>query len=309
MMYNQQISFVEQVVKMSTSPPPRLILETLLPHLKVAAAYAHQIQRSLTALPDKQGGDNLFATALTDADLAIQNLVEVVLLGTFPEIRFYGEEHEQSRNTKYFRSIELGPQDDYLVTLDPIDGTRFYLDGHSNYQIILSVLNTDDFEAVLAISPAQHTYFYALRGEGAFKGTLEMNLDDCKPLQVKSSSKTVFLGFGMSDLASALNAQYEVIDIANDYSGDIQIANFNSVLSGHLAGAIIKSGQFIDSAAIAFLAKEAGCIVTTPDGSRLPPLHTCKNYRRSGLIVATESTVHQDLLKVALQYGDLFNRF
>jgi 3'-phosphoadenosine 5'-phosphosulfate (PAPS) 3'-phosphatase len=34
----------------------------------------------------------------------------------------------------------LGDKNDYLVTLDPIDGTQFYLDGHSNYQIILSVL-------------------------------------------------------------------------------------------------------------------------------------------------------------------------
>lgn len=284
---------------MSTTSTPRLILETLLPHLKVAAAYADQIQSRLTALPDKQSGDNFFAAALTDADLAIQNLVEVVLLGTFPQIRFYGEEHEQSRNTKYFRSIELGEQDDYLVTLDPIDGTRFYLDGHSNYQIILSVLNVDDFEAVIAISPAQNIYFYALRGEGAFQGTLEMNLEDCTPLKVTSDSKTVLLGLGMSDLAPALKKQYQVIDIASDYSSDIQIANLNSILTGHLCGAMIKSGNFIDAAALAFLMKEAGWIVATLDGSKVPPLHTCKNYKLPGLIVATP-TAYQHLLKAAL---------
>ncbi|MDF5723911.1 MAG: inositol monophosphatase family protein [Rhizonema sp. PD37] len=284
---------------MSTTSTPRLLLETLLPHLKVAAAYAHQIQSRLIALPDKQSGDNFFAAALTDADLSIQNLVEVVLLGTFPQIRFYGEEHEQSRNTKYFRSIELGEQNDYLVTLDPIDGTRFYLDGHSNYQIILGVLNADDFEAVIAISPAQNIYFYALKGEGAFQGTLSMNLEDCTPLQVTSDSKTVLLGLGMSDLAPALKQHYQVIDIASDYSSDIQITNLNSILTGHLCGAMIKSGNFIDSAALAFLMKEAGWIVTTLDGSEVPPLHTCKNYRLPGLIVATPS-VHQHLLEAAL---------
>ena len=284
---------------MSTTSTPRLILETLLPHLKVAAAYADQIQSRLTALPDKQSGDNFFAAALTDADLAIQNLVEVVLLGSFPQIRFYGEEHEQSRNTKYFRSIELGEQNDYLVTLDPIDGTRFYLDGHSNYQIILGVLNADDFEAVIAISPAQNIYFYALRGEGAFQGTLEMNLEDCTPLQVTSDSKTVFLGLGMSDLVPALKQQYQVIDIGYDYSSDIQIANLNSILTGHLCGAVIKSGNFIDAAALAFLMKEAGWIVTTLDGSKVPPLHTCKNYKLPGLIVATP-TAYPHLLAAAL---------
>lgn len=282
---------------------PRLIIETLLPHLKVAAAYAHQIQRSLTALPDKPNDDNFFAAALTDADLAIQNFVEVLLLGTFPDIRFYGEEYEQSRNTKYFRSIELGPQDDYLVTLDPIDGTRFYLDGHSNYQIILSVLNADDFEAVLAISPAQNLYFYALRGEGAFKGSLEMNLGDCTPLQVASSNNTVLLGLGMSDLAPALKTQYDVIDLTTDYSRDIQVLNINSILTGELAGAVTKSGQFIDAAAIAFLAKQAGWIVSTLDGSPVPPLYTCKDYRLPGLIIAAESTVHQHIVQAALERG------
>ncbi|MBO3461456.1 inositol monophosphatase family protein [Aetokthonos hydrillicola Thurmond2011] len=281
---------------MSTTPTPRVILETLLPHLKVAAGYARQIQSRLTALPDKAGGDNVFATALTDADLAIQNLVEVVLLGTFPEIRFYGEEHEQSRNTKYFRSIELGSHDDYLVTLDPIDGTRFYLDGHSNYQIILTVLNTDDYEAVLAISPAENIYFYALRGEGAFSGSLEMNLKDCTPLQIKPHGKRVFLGFKMSHLAPPLKGQYEVISIDTDYSNNFQTPNLNNLLTGDFCGAVTRSGNFIDGGALAFLAREAGFIVTTLEGYDLPPLHTCVDYKLPGLIVANSREVHKDLL-------------
>ncbi|MEC4818471.1 MAG: inositol monophosphatase family protein [Scytonema sp. PMC 1069.18] len=284
---------------MQTTPTPRLILKTLLPHLKVAAAYAQRIQSRLTALPDKEGGDNFFAAALTDADLSIQNLVEVVLLGTFPEIRFYGEEHEQSRNTKYFRSLELGVQDDYLVTLDPIDGTKFYLDGHSNYQIILSVLNADDYEAVLAISPAQNTYAYAIRGEGAFQGTLEMDLENCTSLQITSSKPTILLGWGMSQLVPALSEYYQVIDVARDYSSNIQIPNLNGILSGELAGAAIRSGNLIDGAALAFLAREAGCLVTTLDGSKVPPLHTCHDYKLPGLIVATSTEVHQHLLKAA----------
>ncbi|NEQ65757.1 MAG: inositol monophosphatase family protein, partial [Symploca sp. SIO2D2] len=89
---------------MSSKPTPRLILETLLPHLRMAAVYARQIQPMIGALPSKDEGDNFFAAALTDADLAVQNLVEVVLLGSFPDISFYGEEYEISGNTKYFRS-------------------------------------------------------------------------------------------------------------------------------------------------------------------------------------------------------------
>lgn len=89
---------------MSNTLTPRLILETLLPQLKVAAGYARNLQPQIAALPAKEKGNNFFAAALTDADLAIQNLIEVALLGAFPQIRFYGEEFEQSRNTKIGRA-------------------------------------------------------------------------------------------------------------------------------------------------------------------------------------------------------------
>ncbi len=295
----------------TTAPTARLILETLLPHLKAAAAYARSLQAKIAILPAKGESENFFAAALTDADLAIQNLVEVVLLGNFPEIHFYGEEYESSRNTKYFRATELGTENDYLIALDPIDGTKFYMDGHSNYQIIFSILNRDDFEAVVAISPAQNVYFYALRGEGAFQGTLEMNLEACTPVRLTSPAPHILLGWGMDSLAPALKEQYQVIDVANDYSSDVQIPNLNGILSGELSGAVISSGKFIDGAALAFLAREAGCIVTTFDGSTLPPpgcivttfdgstlppLHTCKDYSLPGLIVATSASVHQHLL-------------
>lgn len=278
-----------------TQPTPRLILETLLPHLRVAAAYAHQIQTKIVAHPAKTA-DNFFAAALSDADLSIQTLVEVALLGSFPNVRFYGEEYEQSYNTKYFRAIDLGEKDDYLVTLDPIDGTQFYLDGHSNYQIILSILNWDDYEAVISIAPAQQTYCYALRGQGCWQGNLDMPLDACTPLRVGETSPTILLGWGLEALVPKLSSQFQVIDVATSYSKAVQIPNFSGMLNGELSGAIVRTGQWIDSAALAFLAQETGFIVTTYKGDPPPPLHTCQNYRRAGLVMAANPTVHQQLL-------------
>ena len=284
---------------MSNIPTPFSILETLLPYLKVAAAYARQIQPAIAALPVKDQGENFFAAALTDADLAVQNFMEVALLGTFPQLRFYGEEYERSSNTKYFRAIDLGPEGDYLVTLDPIDGTKFYQDGHSNYQIILSILNRDNYEAAIALSPAENAYYYALRGEGAFKGTLDVGLQACASLRIAQPKPVVLLGWGMGLLAPILRKYYEVVDVATSYSPKVQIPNFNGIFNGEIAGAVLNYGQFIDGAALAFIAREAGCIVTTHSGSPLPPLHTCKDYRFSGLIVASSATVHQHLVEAA----------
>ena len=276
---------------------PRTILETLLPHLKAAAGYARFLQPKIAALPDKDGGDSFFSAALTEADLAIQNFVEVALLGHFPNIRFYGEEYKSSPNTKYFRAVDFGEKDDYLVTLDPIDGTKFYIDGHSNYQIILGILNTDDYEAVIAISPKEDTYFYALRGNGAFTGNLKMDLSECTPLKVDSLAlPNILLGTAMSSLKPALQDKYNIINAVDDYSSSVQRPNLNAILSGGLCGAVKRFGQFIDGGALAFLAREAGCKVTLMDGSALPTLSSCSDYKLPGLIIATSESIHQDIL-------------
>lgn len=280
---------------MSAHPTPRQILATLLPHLRVAAGYARHIQGKIAAQPEKSDAATPFGAALTDADLSIQTFVEVALLGTFPNLRFYGEEHAKSYNTKYFRAIDLGPAGDYLVTLDPIDGTLFYMDGHDNYQIILTVLNADDFEAALAISPAQDCYYYALRGQGTHTGPLSADLEDCAPLTI-TPGQHIFLGTQMAPLKAKLGDRYPVISVSEDYSPETGIPNVNGLIAGDLGGVVLAAGQFIDGAALAFLAREAGCIVTTHDGSALPPLHACDNYRTPGLVMASSAAVHRDLL-------------
>lgn len=288
---------------MSINSSPREIITTLLPHLRIAAGYARQIQTRINTLPAKDEGDNFFATALTDADPSIQTLVEIALLANFPQIRFHGEEYEQSHNTKYFRSMELGDRDDYLITLDPIDGTRFYLDGHDNYQIILSILNVDDFEAVIAISPSQDCYYYALRDQGTYYGKLDLDLDACTQLKITNPKPAILLGWGMAYLKPALVDKYKVIDLENCYSSEIKFPNYNGIFSGDLIGWVTKKGKFIDSAALAFMAKEMGCLVTSFDGSSLPPLHTCKDYSYNGAIVAANPTVHQDLMAACKQFN------
>jgi len=288
---------------MSSQPSPRKILQTLLPHLRVAAGYAQQIQNKIISLPDKDAGGNFLSAALTDADLSIQTLVEVALLGTFPELHFYGEEYEKSRNTKYFTSTKLGTKDNYLITLDPIDGTKYYLDGFNNYQIILGILNESHYEALITVSPAQDCYYYTLKDRGVFKGKLEQDLNECQPLEITNPSPHILLGWGMAHLKPALQDKYRVIDIENSYSSSQQFPNYNGIFSGDLIGWITKRGKFIDSAALAFMAQENGCIVTGLDGLPLPPLYTCKNYSYEGAIIANSPQLHQDLLAACQKFA------
>ncbi len=291
---------------MSSQFSPEQILQTLLPHLRVAAGYAQHIQNKITSLPAKEAGDNILSAALSDADLSIQTLVEVALLGTYPDLAFYGEEYEQSRNTKYFSSTKLNSSN-YLITLDPIDGTQYYLDGFDNYQIILGILNADTYEAVIALSPAQNCYYYTIKGRGVFKGNLDQDLVDCQPLAITNPQPSILLGWGMAYLKPALldkySAKYQVIDLENCYSSSIKFPNYNGIFSGDLIGWVTKRGKFIDSAALAFMAQENGCIVTGLDGFPLPLLRTCKDYSYDGAIVASTAQLHQDLLAACQKFA------
>ena len=280
-------------------PTPREILEALLPNLKVAAGYAAKIQASIGAQPDKVAPENnFFAEALTDADLSIQTFIEVTLLSLFPDIRFYGEEFEKTYNSKYFRSIELCPQDDYLATLDPIDGTRFYMDGHPNYQIILTVLNADEFEAVIALSPALDRFYYSLRGQGTFFGTLADDLDSCQPLTIDTPKNQVILSWTLDYLAEPLRKDFSVSSVQPDYSRDVAIPNTNGLLTGDLTGSILAAGKFIAGGALSWMAKEMGYMITDHQGNPLPKLSDCKNYQWPGVVIGSSPEVHQKLVDV-----------
>lgn len=283
-------------MKSITAPSPRQILEALWPSCQIAAAYAREIQGRIRAQPEKAGTDNLFAAALTDADLSIQTLIEVALLATFPTLRFYGEEDARSYNAPYFRSRTLGPAGDYLILLDPIDGTRFYLDGHPNYHMILSIADAEDYAAVLVINPRQGTYYCALRGAGAYQGDLTQPLAAAVPFRLAPAPPRVYLSGTLPHLTEALRAQFRVVYLPTDYSPIVPVPNHTGILDGSLTGSVLEDAAWIDAAAVAFLAHEAGCVVTTLRGEPLPSLQTCPAHHRSGMVIGTTPDIHQRLL-------------
>lgn len=90
-------------------------------------------------------------------------------------------------------------------------------------------------------------------------------------LTIDRPAKAICLGWQMGDLVPHLRDRYRVFHTKADYSKTQQIPNFNGLLSGDLAGAVLARGQFIDGAALAFLAQEMGHIVTTFAGDPPPP--------------------------------------
>lgn len=270
------------------------IIETLLPTLRTSGEYAVNIQSRIQAQPSKEA-DNFYADALTDADLTIQTAVELALLAKFPHLPFFGEEYERSYNTKYFTGIEL--TEDYLITLDPIDGTRTYLDGLDCWSIVLSVIKNKRYEAVFVLQPRRNYYIYALRGQGVFKGKIEDDLSLAQPVKLgKLNSNQVYVSYGLTELKPKLEPEFKTWCSAINYKPPENPPDFLDLINGDLAGFIIEKGNLIDSACFAFILKEMGAISTYFDGTDFEPFRDVNNMKIEGLVIGFNQQIHQQLL-------------
>lgn len=281
---------------------PLEIIKTLLPILKLAGQYACNIQSKIQTQPDKDYGENFYATALTDADLTIQTAIELALLAKFPELKFFGEEYAKSYNTKYFRGTNLGDDEELLITLDPIDGTRAYLDNLSCFSIILNIIKNKQYEAVFVLQPKRKHYFYALKGKGAFMGAIDNNLELAKPLKLTSlNSHKIYLSFALTSLKTKLNPIFDTWCSATDYNPPENIPDYLDLINGDLAGFVLDKSNLIDSASLAFVAREAGAIASHFDGSDFQPFRNINDMKIDGLVIAFNQEIHQQILGIINQ--------
>ena len=227
------MSFVEQ------------LLQTLLPTLLDAARFALRLQPVIIALDDKIEASNIFSTALSDADITVQSAVEVAMLARFPEVPFFGEEHARSTNTKYLIGTSFVNSCEYLVTLDPIDGTRFYLDGQALYQIVLTVVSRDRIEGAVAVFPAYGDYVYAVRGKGAFRGTFDDPFSQALPWRVRGDQRQLFLSIEFARFLEEVRTRYPETYCTADYQKTQMIPYMAACVRGDVHGALQFTGQII----------------------------------------------------------------
>jgi 3'-phosphoadenosine 5'-phosphosulfate (PAPS) 3'-phosphatase len=276
------------------------ILETLLPHLRASAEYAAHIQKQIAHQPDKSAPDgNHFAAALSDADISIQTAIEVAVLSAFPNARFFGEEYASSVNTKYLAGTWLQEEgEDWVFLLDPIDGTRYYLD-QGEFQVIFSIASPTSFEASIFLFPRRKKILYAVRGKGAFIGEWsEKSLRNYETFRMKPAEAPVF--FSRTRYSNeGIFGNRGLFDLERDYRPGLETPIYTGLFFGELSSVVMSGGQLIDGAAAAFIAGEAGAIVTTHTGEPLPEPRSAGPSRAfGGLVISDDVALHQDILKM-----------
>jgi len=260
--------------------------------LVLAGDYALQVQDRVDSLPVKDYPGNLFGQALTDADVSVQNFIEVALLARFPDLAFFGEEEAQSRNTKYFpKKAKL------KVLLDPIDGTRFYADKLKIFNIIVSIIDEDDFVGGIVYHPGIRRFFFAQKAQGAFT----LDASDLNSKQAKRSLKlnpqAKFILGSKLHLRQSKLGSHQYLEMHSSYkTGADWKLSVNGILWSEVAGIILKDCNVIDSGVIAFIAKEAGGVVSDLNGQALQTLKQLSSLSYPGLIVGADQAMHQSML-------------
>lgn len=270
---------------------PREIIQYLLPYVVTAGAYSCQIQ-SRVAIQSSKEGATIFHHALSDADLSIQSYLEVVLLARFSELSYFSEEQEQSLNKKYF----IGGSD-LEVLIDPIDGTRPYIDNSEFYQIIITLHDQHEIVGSICYMPRRDTCFVATKGEGAYR----LAREDIRAgrsgsrWSVTDGTGPVLL-FNSPELCERLSTKMVVKDIASAYLLEPGCYHSTDILEGKASAVVHRSCQAIDGGALAFIAAESGALVSDFSGNPMSGYRSYATRVQPNIIVATNREMHERLL-------------
>ena len=245
-------------------------LHLMMEPLRRAGQLAERLQPQIHAQERvEKGGTTAAASALTAADLLLEDLIGVAVLERFEDASFYGEEHERDRISAF---IPDGKR--YRILLDPINGTLFYRDGLGIYECILTiceVLRNGALEqlGVLIYHPRQDRMTYAFRNplwQGACRTRLfksherDATLESFSRVALSPNpSRVIYLGSELEGQREAIRqAGFNPIIVTKDYMLDGSWSHtLSNILYGGAAGYWNKRAQIIDSGAIGFA---LGCI-------------------------------------------------
>lgn len=269
----------------------REIISYLLPHVVTAGTYSAQIQKRV-ATHDAKDGDTPFHHALSDADLTIQAYLEVVLLARFPELNYYSEEQAQSLNRKYF----LGGSA-LEVLVDPVDGTRPYIDGREYYQVIVTIHDAREITGAIAYLPRRSFAFVASKGDGAYKVTTQQILDGERGSKMDvTRAEGPLQTFNAKELVARLRPSFDIIDHVDAYMESPGKYYSTDLLEGKASGVVHRTCQAIDGGALGFIATEAGGVMTDFHGKPLRSFREFENRTIPEVVVAANREVHQAIL-------------
>lgn len=129
-------------------------LALLIKAAKAAGDIARPFWRKHPKTWDKDDG----AGPVTEADLAVDRMLHAMLLGARPD---YGWLSEETHDT------DARLSKDRVFIVDPIDGTRSFIEGDHNWAHSLAVVEQGQVSAAVVYLPMRKRLYAAQKGQGA----------------------------------------------------------------------------------------------------------------------------------------------
>lgn len=215
---------------------------------------------------------------VTDADLAAERAIIGAIARRFPDHGVLSEEAGSS-----------GPASDYLWVIDPLDGTTNFSQGIPFFAVSVALLKQGAPVVGVVYHPTSGELFYAQRGGGAFVGGRPLAVSPQGALEramvcVEWGKSEASLDRGLRDLVRVTRRANKLRALGS------AALNLAYVAAGRLDAFVVNGLHPWDVAAGALLVEEAGGSVTPSAWGRIAD--------PSGLLVATNATLHDGLLNL-----------
>jgi myo-inositol-1(or 4)-monophosphatase len=152
-------------------------LKLLLDAAAAAGQIAMKYYKNDVAQWDKSNGQG----PVTQADLEIDKMLNAELLNARPDFGWLSEETED--NPKRL-------EHDAVFIVDPIDGTRSFINGHENFATAIAIAKKGVIETAVVHCPAKELTYWATLGQGAFlngQPIIHSNAQDVQSARVLAS--------------------------------------------------------------------------------------------------------------------------
>jgi myo-inositol-1(or 4)-monophosphatase len=209
---------------------------------------------------------------VTSADLAVDALIADAVAGLgrdgFGPLRYHSEERPEAWD---------GPQDGLTIVIDPIDGTRSFMEGRDDWCIALGVLAGSEPVIGLLHVPARAAMFAAHRGGGACYQGQPVMLAPEPPSPIRAAGPRGVFEIVARESGLAIQGMPNIAALAH---------RLVRPLSGDLDLALARPGAHDwDIVAAQCILEEAGGALLGPDGR--PPLYTLRGDEHPALLAGS----------------------
>ena len=226
---------------------------------------------------------------VTEADLAVNALLRETLMAARPGYGWLSEESDDDPALRVQKRI---------FVVDPIDGTRGFMDGDTRWSISLGIIENSRPVTAVLHAPALGLAYWAVAGHGAWRVD-ESGGDE----KLAVSSRTALSGSHIAGprnwLRSRAFAAFSVRPA--DYVPSLAL-RFAMVADGSFDAAFARpDAHDWDLAACDLLVHEAGGTLSALDGK--PPQYNRSGFRHDAL-VAVNWAMHRSLVEAVGAAGE-----